>query len=273
MKPIPILTFPEGCEVSPERPEFVWLHPSKLLVDESYQRDLSGKSTRLIRRIVAGWDWRRFKPPVVALSGYGDTYAVIDGQHTATAAAALNIEIPVMVVKTEGVADQATSFVSHNTERTNVTPLQIHHAMVAAGDEDALDVENVCKRAGVNLLRVQPARFEVGDTLALGSIQQLVRRHGVVKARQVLEILVRCKLAPVSALMIKALSEVMFGKDTAAEVDAERLELFIRSKGSMLLEKDATSIAMLKDIAIWRAMAAVLFKGGKARGSSAGSGG
>lgn len=273
MRPVPILTLPELGEVAPERPEFIWLHPSKLMVDENYQRNLSGNSTALIRRIAKRWDWRRFKPPVVTLSGYGDTYAVIDGQHTATAAAALNIEIPVMVVKTDGVADQAISFVSHNTERTNVSKIQIHHAMVAAGDEDALDVENVCRRAGVNLLRMQKPIYAVGDTLALGSIQQLVKRHGVIKARQVLEILVRCKLAPLTAIMIKGLSECMFGTDTAGDVDAERLELYIRSKGSLWLEREATSLAMLKDMQTWRAMTAVLYKGGKARGQAASSGG
>jgi hypothetical protein len=274
MKPIPILTFPEHGDVAPVRPEFLWVHPSKLLVDESYQRTLSGNSTRLIRRIVKGWDWRRFKPPVVTASGYGETFAVIDGQHTACAAAALNIEIPVMLVATDGIADQALSFVSHNTERTAVTPLQIHHARVAAGDEEALDVEAVCKRAGVTILRMPTSSYQVGDTMALASVQQLIRRYGVMKARQALEILVRAKMAPLTATMIKALGEVMFSAETAQEIDTERLELFIRAKGSMLLEKDATGIAMLKDVPVWRAMVSVLFKGGKARGGSgANSGG
>jgi hypothetical protein len=34
---------------------------------------------------VANWDWRRFKPPVVARTATG--LEVIDGQHTAIAAA------------------------------------------------------------------------------------------------------------------------------------------------------------------------------------------
>ena len=48
------------------RPTFEWVLPTELKVDESYQRTLSARSVQLIRKIVTQWDWRRFKPPVVA---------------------------------------------------------------------------------------------------------------------------------------------------------------------------------------------------------------
>ena len=47
-------------------PEITQIKPTELLVDDAYQRNLSDKSLALIRRIVSGWDWRRFKPPVAA---------------------------------------------------------------------------------------------------------------------------------------------------------------------------------------------------------------
>ncbi len=59
--------------------------PSTLLVDERYQRGLSERSIKLIRKIVSEWDWRAFKPPVVVDVGAG--LEVIDGQHTAIGAA------------------------------------------------------------------------------------------------------------------------------------------------------------------------------------------
>lgn len=49
-------------------PIFDRIAPGDLLVDESYQRGLSARSLRLIQSIVKGWDWLRFKPPVVAVT-------------------------------------------------------------------------------------------------------------------------------------------------------------------------------------------------------------
>lgn len=44
-------------------PEIRWVRPEVLLVDEKYQRDLSERSIKLIRRIVSDWDWASFTPP------------------------------------------------------------------------------------------------------------------------------------------------------------------------------------------------------------------
>ena len=55
--------------------------------DEEYQRELSSKSIRQIRKIAANWDWSAFKAPSVARTDDPDLYEVVDGQHTAIAAA------------------------------------------------------------------------------------------------------------------------------------------------------------------------------------------
>ena len=98
------------------RPEFVWVPPTNLLVDETYQRELSRQSLALIEKIVKRWDWSRFKPPVVARTDGG--FEVIDGQHTAIAAASHPEidEIPVMVVETTDMGDRAKAFVGHNRD-------------------------------------------------------------------------------------------------------------------------------------------------------------
>lgn len=85
--------------ISSARPQFQWVAPTSLLVDEVYQRNLSRGSIELIRKIVARWDWNRFKPPVVAMTDEG--LEVIDGQHTAIAAATHPeiTEIPVMLAE------------------------------------------------------------------------------------------------------------------------------------------------------------------------------
>lgn len=132
-------------------PIFEWVNPADLLVNEAYQRDLAERSIKLIRRIVQGWDWTKFKPPVCSLGD--DGMEVIDGQHTAIAAATHPgiDKIPVMIVETETVHDRAAAFIGQNMDRLGVTKMQLHKAAVAAGDEDALTIEQVCSRAGVTL--------------------------------------------------------------------------------------------------------------------------
>ncbi len=58
--PIEINGFEPGGEPATAKPIFEWVDPGTLLVDDSYQRDLSRRSLALIRRIVAKWSWRRF---------------------------------------------------------------------------------------------------------------------------------------------------------------------------------------------------------------------
>ena len=115
-------------------PSVIWIAPEHLLIDDEYQRQIAVLGRRLIRRIVANWSWRKFKPPVVTLTDKG--YEVIDGQHTATAAASHpDIDtIPVMVVSTKDRADRADAFIAHNTDRVGVTSTQLHFSSVAAGD-------------------------------------------------------------------------------------------------------------------------------------------
>jgi hypothetical protein len=104
-----------------------------------------------VREIIANWDWSKFKPPVVVEVDNG--FHVIDGQHTAIAAASHPDvrRIPVMVVEAGSVQARAAAFLGHNRNRISITPLQLFHASVAAGDPDALTAQQVCDRAGVKI--------------------------------------------------------------------------------------------------------------------------
>ena len=110
-------------------PVFEWIDPKTLLVDEVYQRSLSDRSIVLIRKIVSQWDWRRFKPPICARTDAG--LEVIDGQHTALAAATHPevFDIPVMIVDAADQGARARAFVGHNRDRLGITPAQIHFAV------------------------------------------------------------------------------------------------------------------------------------------------
>ena len=248
------------AEVGSARPVFMDMDPANLVVEETYQRNLSERSVSLIRKIVGGWDWRRFKPPAVVL--VDGLYHVIDGQHICIAAVTHPMieTIPVMVVEAPEMVDRALAFVGHNRDRITVTGLQLHTAMLAAGDEDAQTIELVCERAGVRLLRFPPAQYQPGDTMALASIRALVNRHGAQKARQALQVLAEAKLAPIPADFIKAVAEIMFAEAYAGQVKPADLATVIRSiSGPAQIE--ARQLALAKKLPFWRALAIVIFQG------------
>lgn len=248
-------------------PEFILVDPAILQVDEAYQRGLSERSLRLIRKIVANWRWSSFKPPVVARQG-ADLH-VIDGQHTAIAAMTHGGigKIPVMIVGATERADRAASFVAHNRDRITVTPTQLHAALVEAGDEDALTLAQVCDRAGVRVLRNPPqyGRFKSGETLAASTIRALISRRHPIGARRVLEICGKAEMAPVGAGFIKAVELLLFNAEYKGDVDPDKITSVIRF-GREELEDEASRFAAERRVPHWRALASVIFMRTRRRG-------
>jgi hypothetical protein len=192
VRAIQALQFPDvsPAEITSLPPDVRLVDPRELWVDERYQRGLSERSMKLIRKIVGEWDWAAFKPPVVVeVEG---KLQVIDGQHTAIGAVTHGgiEQLPVLIVQADRQELRANAFVRHNRDRIQVTPTQLHNAMVAAGDEDALTIAQVCERAGVTILKNAPpfARFKPGETMAISTIRALVNRRHALGARKVLEV-------------------------------------------------------------------------------------
>lgn len=208
IEPLAIPDAPSGVDLG-ARPELRWVAPSSLLVDEAYQRGLGRRSLRLIKELVHSFAWRKMKPPIVVEVEGG--LHVVDGQHTAIAAATLQVpEIPVFVVEAATVQERAEAFVGHNRDRIVMAPLDVYRAKVAAGDPDAVDVEAVCRRAGVRLRQInQNAKILAGDTMAVGTVERLVKRRGVIRARMVLEAFVKAERGPISAPEIDAVEAIM----------------------------------------------------------------
>lgn len=191
------------------KPKLVWVAPTDLYVDATYQRGLSKQSLRLIRELVANFRWNRLKPPIVVSDR--DKWHIVDGQHTAIAAATVKVpEIPVFVVEAKELVDRARAFVGHNTDRIVVSKINVYRALLAAGDPDAADVAAVCRRAGVTIREYsQVSAINVGDTKAVGLIYQFVKKRGVIKARATLETLVKAKLAPLGAAELRAADHIL----------------------------------------------------------------
>ncbi len=239
-------------------PIFEWVDPASLLVNETYQRDLSDRSTKLIRRIVQGWSWTKFKPPVCSMGDGG--LEIIDGQHTAIAAASHPgiSQIPVMIVETDDVAARARAFIGQNVDRVGITKMQLHRAAVASGDEDAQTIEQVCERAGVRLLMSNPGQWEVGDSLAVSAIGALIQRRHAQGARRVLEILVKAEEAPVTASGIKAVEMILFEPEYET-ADIDHLPEAILMLGDTALS-EASTYALSHRLQQWKALGIVWFR-------------
>ena len=267
-RPIAAIAMPEIAPGTPDTPPpvFMTVRPDELLVDETYQRDLSEASIRLIRRIVAEWDWRKFKAPVVAMTDEGPV--VLDGQHTATAAATHPMieEIPVLLVEAPEQTAQARAFVGMNTTRLGITAAQLHAANVAAGDANALAVDRACAAAGIRVLRLPPSRavYSPRETIAVASIAGLVARRGEETAARVLGILGDAEYGPVSANQIRAVEQLLTDPEFG-ELDPDELPRIVRSMGIAVAEKDARAFAATHCLPAWRGLAATWFKARKGK--------
>lgn len=248
--PLPMPAGLVKSAVTGPRPVLRWIAPTELLVDGTYQRDLSRASQKLIRRTIENFAWSRMKPPVVVDTGAG--LHIVDGQHTAVAAATIGIpEIPIFVVAVATLDERARAFVGHNTDRVAVSPINIFRALLASGDADATDVANVCRRAGITIRTINQASVPaVGDCMAIGTIKTLVRRRGVILARKALEALVRAKCAPVCTEQIRAAEELI----CCHGADVDDLTAIVRIDGTKgLLAAHARSRE--ERIPSWRALA------------------
>lgn len=249
------------ADAAGDAPTFEWVDPTALLVDGDYQRSLSDRSVNLIRKIVANWDWTRFKPPVVAKGPEG--LEVIDGQHTAIAGAThpTLTSIPVMVVVAPERQARASAFVGHNRDRLAITSTQLHFSSVAAGDEDAMTVQQVCERAKVTILRLPPAtgRFKVGETMSVAAIRGICNRRGAMGARIILETLVQGQCAPVTVTHIRAVEALLHEREYKGQVEAADIVTTLLRMG-VDAQREAAVFATAHSIPQWRALAVVLFK-------------
>lgn len=175
-----------------ERPEMAWLQVSGLMIDDNYQRPLTEKNWRAIRKIAADFDWSRFTPIMAAPIADG-SYAVIDGQHRAHAAALAGIsEIPALICDVP-VDRQAACFAAINTQRTNITPFHLLKAALASGEDWALAARAAVAAGGCRLMTYNKSSHSrrPGEIYAITLIRRTIEReHGAETVSRVLRSLV-----------------------------------------------------------------------------------
>lgn len=158
-----------------------WLPIYCLRIDPTYQREILDRGKANVAQIAGAFNWNKFGTVIVAPCG-DDLFAIIDGQHRTTAANLCGIShVPCQVIDASA-QEQAAAFAAINGNVTALSPMQIHHAKVAAGDEETTRLEAACKAADVRILRypVPADKIGPGQTMAVKALRNAMRKHGPV---------------------------------------------------------------------------------------------
>jgi hypothetical protein len=160
-------------------PQLQWLPIDQLVIDESYQRDITAQGRKNVRAIAENFSWTFFAPVIVSPIE-GGRYAIIDGQHRTTAAALVGVrEVPCALVIADKVT-QARAFRAINAQVTKMHSLPVFHARVAAGDEVAVRAAAMAQAAGVIIARYPKAPRPHHETLAPGAVLKMAARNAEV---------------------------------------------------------------------------------------------
>lgn len=163
------------------RPELAWLPLAMLSIDQSYQRTIDGRiSQKSIGQIADNFRWSCFG--VVMVAAKGDGWVIIDGQHRVEAARRCKLAtVPCIIVPAGTAQEQAKIFLATNETRVRVNVYALHHARLAAGDEDARAIDDLARKAGIDIPRwpIPRSHIKAGQTLAIQTIKRAASdRHG-----------------------------------------------------------------------------------------------
>jgi hypothetical protein len=194
-------------------PILQWIEVERLVVDTEYQREIGRRGATNVIQIAEHFDWSKFAPVIVAPIE-GGRFAIVDGQHRTTAAMLRDIkEVPCQVVQADR-AKQAAAYAAVNGNITKTTPQQLYHAKLAANDQNAHAIANVCSSAGVEVLRrnIPQSEMKVGQTQAIGALSRCLDLYGrdtLITALQCITQTADGNPGFVRATIIEALCEVL----------------------------------------------------------------
>jgi hypothetical protein len=162
-------------------PTLEWRPVAELLIDATYQREISaGASQTLIRRIAMFWDWGLCQPLAVSRRPDG-VLTIVDGQHRASAAKLRGDipHLPCVITSYASAGDEAAAFVALNQMRRPLSAIDLFKAAVAAEDKEALLITDALARNGLRLANhTNHTAWKPGDVANIASIQRFYRRAG-----------------------------------------------------------------------------------------------
>lgn len=162
-------------------PKLDFLPLAKLRIDDTYQRTIERKGLTTIVRICNEFDWNHFAPLIVArIPGSEELYALIDGQHRATAALLRGFDLVPCAIVDATAIEQPAIFAAVNGNVTPVTIFQLFKAARAAKAEWALAIDRVCTEAGIVPLLYPKSKKEIRpfETMAIGTLRHAIIRFG-----------------------------------------------------------------------------------------------
>ena len=252
----------------PPPPKIAWLRLDELVIDESYQRDLSFRGRALIRRLVENWDWNCFKPLSVARCE-GGGYEIIDGQHTAIAAATHGaIEtLPCLVLDAATLAQRSKAFIGINRDRVALTPFALFRARLAAEDPEALAVDMALTSVGATLIESVNNNGDSdgrqGLVACVGTLLQIVRHAGAPRLKRILNVCIAAGISPIPSTIIKGLDEIMAAK--ACPDETRLVEAIVQLGGEDLVAKARHAVHVGRAVSGAEAVASlVLERAGRA---------
>lgn len=246
-----------------ELPELRFLPLSALRINRRYQREVAERGAALVRKVVTGFDWARFKALNVLDLGDG-TYEVLDGQHSAVAVATHGglDAVPCLVAPDRPAAEKAAAFVGLNRDRVTMTPLQVFWAELESGDEIAGAVREGVEAAGARVLRRMPSggRYEVGDTIAAAALKAVAKRKGKAGVKRLCAMGVEARLTPVSTQFIKAAEALLWRREYEGEVADAAIVAAVVRKGWDALVRAADARRKELGIPAYLAMAQLIYQ-------------
>jgi len=160
-------------------PMLEWIKLERLVIDETFQRQIREQGRRNVLRIAENFSWSCFTPVIVA-PVEGGLYSIIDGQHRATAAKLAGAEtVPCQVVLIDRQA-QASAFKAINGNVTKMSPMQLWRASLAAGEEQAVALAAAAKDADLELLTYPVPKHlqRPGQTMAVQACIAAFNQYG-----------------------------------------------------------------------------------------------
>ncbi|WP_332717380.1 DUF6551 family protein [Pelagibacterium mangrovi] len=240
-------------------PDLDWIDVSLIDVDPTYQRGLDDNR---VTKILDWFSWRSFGALTLAKAEDG-RYHAIDGQHRLEAAKrhpSVTL-VPCTIIEADGTVAEAETFVTVNANRKNVSPLEMYWAELAADDPEALTVAQVTNRAGVEILRYPGSNgnYKPGQTVAIAALRTLIDKRGAMRARQILEVLAKAELHPITGLQIKACEALMLDPEYCVQIEPDAIADAIRGH-ALMLDDEAAAFAATHRLPKWKAMVSVWFR-------------
>lgn len=227
--------------------ELQWVETQKLHVDDRYQRLVSDRGRRLIRRLINDFDFSKFGAIVVGRSEDGKL-SILDGQHRALAALVLNIGwIPATITKAE-LQDQASSFVAINADRTGVVAIDKFRARVTAGENTAVELSNILTELEISTDVPAGGALRPRQTRAVNCLEKLVKTFGKGTVFTALEMLLDAQ--PDEANLLVGFNIEVTTRTLARVIDAkgdiDRLQRLLEETDFISLSDTAAQLLKLQ---------------------------